>query len=99
MRDAMNTTAQDDFRHGVKVPYLRAWRMYRLLSQAELSERAHLSVPGISLAENGGKVRLSTLVRLAMALDVPREALVRTPPPPSMAENATTKEGLGHAQG
>jgi transcriptional regulator with XRE-family HTH domain len=70
-----------DFRRGVLVPYLRAWRMYRLLSQAELSKLARLSVPGISLAENGGKVRLSTLVRLAEALNVSRDALVRVPPP------------------
>ena len=88
---------QEDFRRGVRVPYLRAWRMYRLLSQLELSALARLSVPGISLAENGGKVRLSTLIRLAAALDLPRDALVRIPPPDS-GEKATVDEGAVHAQ-
>jgi transcriptional regulator with XRE-family HTH domain len=88
-------TQQEDFRRGVRVPYLRAWRMYRLLSQLELSAQAHLSVPGISLAENGGKVRLSTLVRLAAALSVPRDALVRIPPPDDEVE---ANEGTVHAQ-
>ena len=72
---------QTDFRRGVSVPYLKRWRMHRLMAQTELSEKANLSVPSISQAENGHKVRLSTLIRLAAALDVPREVLVRTPPP------------------
>jgi len=85
----MSTTPQGDFRRGVQVRYLRAWRMHRLLSQAELSDRARLSVQGISAAEHGGRVRLGTLSRLAQALGVDREALVRIPPPGDAHEEDT----------
>lgn len=66
-------------------------------SQLELSALAGLSVPGISLAENGGRVRLSTLIRLAAALSVPRDALVRLPPPDGEVEEKIDK-GTVHAQ-
>ncbi len=66
---------------GVHLPYLRAWRHYRLLTQEELARRARLTSVTVSHAENGHGVSIVTAGRLARALRAPsRESLLQPPP-------------------
>jgi transcriptional regulator with XRE-family HTH domain len=60
---------------GVTVPGLRAARLRRLLTQAQLAERAGVAVSTLSRLEQGhGPAELATVLRLAEALGVePRE--------------------------
>ena len=74
----MDTT---DLRFGTAVPYLRAWREYRLLSQGELAQRGRVHRDTIVAAEHGRPIRLTTLGRLAKVLDVDRRDLVYQQPP------------------
>jgi transcriptional regulator with XRE-family HTH domain len=62
--------------------HLMAWRRQRGLTQFELAQRAHLSRPYVSNLEKG-KVdpTLSSLRRLAGALDVPLAQLIEGAPP------------------
>jgi transcriptional regulator with XRE-family HTH domain len=63
----------------ITLPHLRAWRLSRLLSQAELARRAHLTPETISHAETGRQVSVITAGRLARALRIEREALLQPP--------------------
>jgi DNA-binding XRE family transcriptional regulator len=72
--------SKTDMRRGVAVPYLGAWRAYRLMSQAELARRAHISRETVRAAEAGQPIRLVNVVRLARALGTDRERLVREQP-------------------
>jgi transcriptional regulator with XRE-family HTH domain len=67
----------------VTLPYLREWRQHRLLSQAELGEASSLSLVTISHLENGGQANFATVGKLAKALNITREQLVRERPPES----------------
>jgi transcriptional regulator with XRE-family HTH domain len=69
----------------VTLPHLRAWRLSRLLSQAELARRARLTPETISRAENGRRITVVTARRLARALKIEREALLS---PPSQQQDA-----------
>jgi transcriptional regulator with XRE-family HTH domain len=64
----------------VQLPYLKAWRLYRLLSQAELARRARVTPETVSNAERGRRVTFVTIGRLARALKVERAALLSSPP-------------------
>jgi transcriptional regulator with XRE-family HTH domain len=56
---------------------LRAARLRRFLTQQQLAEKAGTSKANISRLESGEqKARMSTVLRLAAALDVPPEELV-----------------------
>ena len=56
---------------------LRAARLRRFLTQQQLAEKAGTSKANISRLESGEqKARMSTILRLAVALDVPPEELV-----------------------
>lgn len=66
--------------HGALLPYLRAWREWRGLSQRELARLAKTGVATISRIENGGVARFETLGDLAKALKVTREQLLREEP-------------------
>jgi DNA-binding XRE family transcriptional regulator len=70
-----------DFRYGVQVPYLKAWRMYRVLTQIELADRAHVHANTIRAAEGGRGVQITKIGKLSKALGVDRHTLVTTPPP------------------
>ena len=69
-----------NLRSGVPVPYLRAWRIKRLMTQEELAARAGVSHNTISAAEHGRRVRLSSVARLARAMRIERADLVERPP-------------------
>ncbi len=54
----------------MEVPGLRSARFAAVMTQAELAELAHLSEATVVAAEKGKKVRISTVRKLAWALDV-----------------------------
>lgn len=65
-----------DLRRGVTAPALRLWRTRRVLTQAELARRAHVSRGTIIAAEHGRRIQVPKAARLARALGVTRETLV-----------------------
>lgn len=67
-----------DLRYGVVLPTLRAWRLHRMISQDELAERAHVARWTVQRAEQGLPVKVTTAARLARALRVEREVLLRS---------------------
>jgi transcriptional regulator with XRE-family HTH domain len=63
----------------MELPGLRSARLYRLLTQAELAKRVKMTTASISRIETGAtKARISTVRRLAKALDVDPESLLAT---------------------
>jgi transcriptional regulator with XRE-family HTH domain len=79
----------------VTLPYLRAWRLKRLLSQGELAEMGHVAKSTLARLEKGDQSAiLRTVGKLAKALDITREQLVREDPDaPSNVESASRKRG------
>lgn len=64
------------------LPNLRTTRLQRLLTQRELAARAQLTMASISRIETGAtKARISTVHKLAAALDVNPVALLETNEP------------------
>ena len=55
---------------------LRHWRQRRLLTQEELAEKAGVGVATIARIEAGQGARISTLRKLARALDVTADELL-----------------------
>ena len=50
---------------------LKAWRIYRGMSQQELADAAGMKQPAIARLENSdGEMRLDTRMKLAKALDI-----------------------------
>ena len=78
--------------------YIRDWRLRRSYSQQELARRSGVRQSVISIIEQGRRadVRLSTLERLARALDVEPQALL-SPPPPTMALGRAEREAIAQA--
>ena len=74
----------------VKVPGLGRIRAWRLMTQAELSDRAGVRAATISRLEHGGEATSRTVRRLARALDVSPYDLTEMdperPPAPDRAE-------------
>ena len=69
--------------HGTRValPYLRAWRTYKLLSISELAEVANVSRPTIIQLENDRRIaNLTTVGKLAAGLGITRRQLVYEQP-------------------
>lgn len=65
----------------VPLPHLRAWRLKRLYSQDELATKSGVSKATIIRLEKGTQgAILSTVGKLAKALDLPRERLVYEDP-------------------
>ena len=59
---------------------LKAWRLHRLLTQAELAERSGVSVRAISQLESLDRPpRILTVAKLAQALAIERVDLFRLP--------------------
>jgi DNA-binding XRE family transcriptional regulator len=69
-----------DYRRGLTVPHLRAWRESRILTQDELAEKSGVSAATISSAERGHAIQIPKIGRLAKALGVDRVTLVNEPP-------------------
>jgi transcriptional regulator with XRE-family HTH domain len=71
----------------VKVPGLGRIRRWRLLTQAELAERAGVSVTTLSRLEHGAEANARTVRKLARALDVSPYELTEMDPerPPAPA--------------
>ncbi len=65
---------------GLTIPYLLAWRQWRALGQEELAAKAGVTLTTISRLENGQSARMSTIGKLADALGITREELLRTQP-------------------
>lgn len=78
-----------DLRNGIAVPYLRAWRQVRLMTQAELAQRARVNRNTVIAGEAGKRIRVINVVRLARALKVDRLALVSHSPDASDSEEAS----------
>jgi transcriptional regulator with XRE-family HTH domain len=55
---------------------LKEWRRRRLLTQGELAEKSGVGVATIARIEAGQGARLSTLRKLAVALDITAEQLL-----------------------
>ena len=69
-------------KRGVPLPLLREWREWRGLTQEELREASGVAVGTISRIEQGESARLDTVRRLAEALKIGREKLMREHPQP-----------------
>lgn len=71
------------------MPNLRQVRQRRLLTQAELAQRAGISETEISRIETGHhKARISTVRKLCAALGVEADALLTPPRPATTAPGA-----------
>ena len=64
----------------VATPSLRYWRTQSAVPQRELAEMARVSIHTIQRLEAGGAARLSTVRRLAVALELAPPVLMREPP-------------------
>jgi transcriptional regulator with XRE-family HTH domain len=64
----------------VRIPYLRHWRLHRLLSQSELVKASGVSAPTIIRAEKGEVVYALSAAKLAHALGVSVEQLQNEKP-------------------
>jgi transcriptional regulator with XRE-family HTH domain len=65
---------------GVLVPHLRAWRNYHAKTQEELAELASVARSTIVRGEEGKRINVSTVRRLADALGVGAADLMRVKP-------------------
>jgi transcriptional regulator with XRE-family HTH domain len=61
-------------------PSLRYWRTQLALPQSELAELAKVGIATVQRLEAGGSARLSTIRRLALALEVSPAQLMAEPP-------------------
>jgi len=59
----------------VRIPYLRHWRLHRLISQSQLVKASGVSAPTIIRAEQGKPVYALSAAKLARALGVTVEQL------------------------
>ena len=64
----------------VATPSLRYWRTQLAVPQRELAEMAKVSINTVQRLETGGTARLTTVRRLAIALEVRPAELMREPP-------------------
>jgi transcriptional regulator with XRE-family HTH domain len=70
----------NDFRRGLAVPHLRAWRLARVLTQDELADQSGVSKGTIWSAEHGAPIQIPNIAKLAKALRVDRATLVSQQP-------------------
>jgi transcriptional regulator with XRE-family HTH domain len=64
----------------ILVPYLRAWRTDKGMTQEELAAAADVDRKTVLRAEAGGTVSVVTLAKLARALDISVHMLRHTDP-------------------
>lgn len=62
------------------MPYLRAWRMYHALTQADLAEQSGLNRLTISSAEAGGRLSFANIRKVAECLGISVQQLLREDP-------------------
>lgn len=67
-------------KRGAQVQYLRQWRRYNLLTQAELAEKAGITKGTIIRAEAGGYTHFAKIRVIAAALDITPQQLLAGPP-------------------
>ena len=60
---------------GVPLPYLREWRLWVLLKQEELAEKAGVSRPTIQRGERGETLSIDNIRKLAAALNITVEQM------------------------
>jgi transcriptional regulator with XRE-family HTH domain len=73
--------------------YVRAWRQYRALSQADLAELAGMTREAITRLENSQRPpRPSTIRKLAQALGIAPHELA-APPPAYGVQKESTNDG------
>lgn len=66
---------------GVALPYLRAWRLHRLMTQMELVEKSGVSKTTVVRAEAGDSpVNMANMRKLATALNITPDELVYSDP-------------------
>jgi transcriptional regulator with XRE-family HTH domain len=66
---------------GRPVPYLKAWRMQKLLGQSELAEKSGLAKSTIARAERGDEVvGFANIRKLAKALGISSDDLLHKQP-------------------
>jgi DNA-binding Xre family transcriptional regulator len=66
---------------GVSLPYLKAWRLHRMMTQGELVERSGLARSTVARAEAGREVvSFPNIRRLADTLGITPEQLVNEDP-------------------
>jgi transcriptional regulator with XRE-family HTH domain len=70
--------------------FVREWRQYRALSQADLAQRAGVTQATISRLEQprASPARPSTVHKLSMALGIAPHELYAPPPSPSQHEES-----------
>lgn len=64
----------------LNVPYLRAWRIKRVLSQRQLAKQAGIGVSTIIRLEQGERANFLTLHKLAQGLNLTVEQLLNDNP-------------------
>ena len=64
----------------VALPGVRYWRIRRMLLQQQLADKAGVNLSTVARIEGGGLASISTLAKLAEALDVAADDLLRSPP-------------------
>lgn len=70
-----------EYVRGRALPYLKAWRMKKLMAQTELATRAGLAKSTLARAERGDEVVSFVNIRkLAEALGISPEELLHTDP-------------------
>jgi transcriptional regulator with XRE-family HTH domain len=63
------------------IPLLRTWRLYRLLSQRELSQRAKVGEVTVIRIEQGEQANELTVHKLARGLGITAHQLLHEEPP------------------
>lgn len=70
-----------EYVRGRPLPYLKAWRMHKLMAQNELAERAGIAKSTLARAERGDEVvNFGNIRKLATALGVTAEQLMQEDP-------------------
>lgn len=65
---------------GIPVPYLTSWRFAKQLTQAALAEKANLTSRTVGMIERGGNASFATTRKLADALGISAELLLKVNP-------------------
>jgi DNA-binding Xre family transcriptional regulator len=91
---AMTRNPESKGVRGVVLPNLRAWRLRKLLSMRDLSERSGVSTNTINALENQqGRARFATLGKLAKGLGITPEQLAYHAPEPLPGEAGQKRRG------
>ena len=70
-----------EYVRGRPLPHLQAWRLSRLLAQAELAEKAGIAKSTLARAERGDAVvSFANIRKLAKALDIAPDVLLNKSP-------------------